>query len=97
MLKDKDIDASMEAVKGKFSTVITLTVNNPRTMLSEELAEICRGNFENVLSFHRDYIGAVKKALSLAKKENATVMVCGSLYLAGDLRPILIDSLGNKK
>lgn len=89
MLKDKDIDTSMDYISKKFDTVITLTVNNPRTIGSQELAEICKDKFCNVLSFDTDYAGAIDKALEI----NNTIIICGSLYLAGDLRPILLEKL----
>ena len=91
MLKDKDIDTSLDFVSDLFDTVITLTVNNPRTISSDELAEISRGKFQNVLSYDKDYQGAINKALSLAEEKSSTIFICGSLYLAGDLRPILLQ------
>ena len=31
------------------------------------------------------------KALAMADEINGTVMICGSLYLAGEIRPILMN------
>ena len=92
MLKDKDISHSIDFIKGKFQTVITLTVDNPRSMTGEELAEICRDKFPNVITADSPK-NAVDIALDLAKKEDCTVMICGSLYLAGEIRPIILERL----
>lgn len=92
MLRDKDISHSIDFIKGKFQTVITLTVDNPRTLTGEELKDICRDKFPNVITAHSPK-NAVDTALDLAKKEDCTIMICGSLYLAGEIRPILIDRL----
>ena len=92
MLKDKDISHSIDFIKGKFQTVITLTVDNPRTLTGEELAHICRDKFPNVITADSPK-NAVDIALDLAKKEDCTVMICGSLYLAGEIRPIILERL----
>lgn len=92
MLRDKDISHSIDFIKGEFQTVITLTVDNPRSMTGEELAHICRDKFPNVITADSPK-DAVDIALDLAKKEDSTIMICGSLYLAGEIRPILIDRL----
>lgn len=90
MLKDKDINHSLDYIKGKFHTVFTLTVDNPRTMSNTQLAEICKEKFENVIPCNTPK-EAIEKSLSLAKETNGTIMICGSLYLAGEIRPILME------
>lgn len=95
MLRDKDIETSLDFIKGKFSTVITLTVDNPRSITGEDLALMCRDKFENVISA-KSPKEAVDTALNIAKENNAAVMVCGSLYLAGEIRPIIMQAVGNE-
>lgn len=90
MLKDKDIAHSLDFIKGKFHTVFTLTVDNPRTMSNTELAEICKEKFENCIPCDTPK-EAIDKSLSLAEETNSTIMICGSLYLAGEIRPILME------
>ncbi|MDD6644520.1 MAG: bifunctional folylpolyglutamate synthase/dihydrofolate synthase [Oscillospiraceae bacterium] len=92
MLRDKDISHSIDFIKGKFQTVITLTVDNPRSLTGEELADICRDKFPNVITAESPK-DAVEIALDLAKKEDCTIMICGSLYLAGEIRPIILERL----
>lgn len=95
MLRDKDIEHSIDFIRGKFSTVITLTVDNPRTLTADEMADICRDKFENVIA--SDSVeNAVKTALDFAKDKNAVIMVCGSLYLAGEIRPVFLQKLNKK-
>lgn len=90
MLKDKDITHSLNFINGKFDTVFTLTVDNPRTISNIELAKMCEGKFNNAIPCDT-LEEAIDKALALADEINGTVMICGSLYLAGEIRPILMN------
>lgn len=91
MLADKDSLSSIESLEGLFHTVLTLTPDNPRALEAGELARRWREAgqtaepMENVDS-------AVEKALDLAGTDGA-VVVCGSLYLAAELRPAAIKIL----
>ena len=89
MLADKDIDSSIKLLKGVFSEVITVPVNNPRAMSSQELAEKFSPHFDKVTAFDSAEIG-FDTAYKKAKEENKAIVVCGSLYLAGELRPYII-------
>lgn len=88
MLRDKDSVTSLSYIKGLFSTIIALSPDNPRAMSAEEFAQEARGYFDMVIPMH-DKEHAVKRAFELAGEDGA-VVVCGSLYLASQLRPILI-------
>jgi dihydrofolate synthase/folylpolyglutamate synthase len=90
MLRDKDIEHSLDFIKGKFNTVITLSVDNPRTISSQELAELCSDKFENVIP-KASATDAVNTVFNLAKGKDCSIVICGSLYLAGEIRPILIN------
>ncbi|QEY33808.1 bifunctional folylpolyglutamate synthase/dihydrofolate synthase [Caproiciproducens galactitolivorans] len=94
MLSDKDVKASVENLAGLFSNVITLVPKNPRAMSAEDLAEHFRlvGTPAESMENSRE---ALKKALSVVGKEG-TLFVCGSLYLAGELRPLALDLLSRK-
>lgn len=84
MLADKDVDAALRNLSGLFSHVVTVAPNSPRAMPARELAarwnllgtpaEAACGDDE-----------ALRKASELLKPGGA-VLICGSLYLAGDLR-----------
>lgn len=92
MLADKDIDSSIKLLSGVFESVYTVPVDNPRTISSEELAQKCRGYFKNVTTFDcakKAFDSAVKNA----KKNGGAVLICGSLYLAGQIRPYILDKV----
>ena len=92
MLKDKDISGSLDFIRGKFSTVITVTVDNPRTLTASELAEICKDKFTTVITADSAE-DAVNRAIQTAEEKNYAILVCGSLYLAGEIRPIFLKKL----
>lgn len=90
MLSDKDSESSLSLLEGLFDEVITVTVSNPRTLTASELAEKCRRHFQNVTAYD-DTESAVKYAVKKAKTENMPLIICGSLYLAGEIRPMLLQ------
>ena len=89
MLADKDSAGSIKLLEGLFEEVITVTVDNPRTLTAQELAEKCRQHFPVVTAFD-DNKKALDYALKKAEKEKIPLVICGSLYLAGELRPYLL-------
>ena len=92
-MADKDIDNALSKILGRFSKVITVTVKgNPRSITAEELKRKC-------LCFCDDVEGAdsYEQAVLLAKKENKPIIVFGSLYLAGDIRELLIKTFREDK
>ena len=89
MLEDKDSLSSLKYIKGMFDTVITLTPDNPRALSSDELAQLAKPLFNNVVAFNDNY-KAIKYALSIAENDDA-IIICGSLYLASQLRNSIIE------
>lgn len=85
MLKDKDVLGSVEKIAGHFERIVTLTPNSPRAMAAEELAKRLKEAFP----------GKEIASLSVADGAGAAVnnpgvtVVAGSLYLAGEIRPML--------
>ena len=94
MLKDKDCKNSLKFLEGKIHKLITTTVrDNPRRQTAQELKDTAGVYFENVTA-EEDYIKAVNTALEIAENtENSAVLVCGSLYLASDIR-FYLDKIG---
>ncbi|MBR5451428.1 MAG: bifunctional folylpolyglutamate synthase/dihydrofolate synthase [Clostridia bacterium] len=89
MMKDKDVDEVVDVLVPKFNNVITVTVgSNPRAISGEELVEKCKGKCKNVFAAP-DYPSAISLASTLS--EDNPIIVFGSLYLAGDIRPLLLD------
>ncbi|MCI1966748.1 MAG: bifunctional folylpolyglutamate synthase/dihydrofolate synthase [Oscillospiraceae bacterium] len=85
MLKDKDVDQALQNLSGLFSCVITTEPLSPRAMSAGELAERWRR-----LRIPAEPATGQKEALWQANAElgpNNALLICGSLYLAGNLRP----------
>lgn len=85
MMADKDCDSYMKIVAPHCRKIITTETSNPRTLPAENLAEIA-GRYCNNVSFEKDPY----KAVQMAKKENMFTLVCGSFFLARDVRKDLL-------
>lgn len=95
MLKDKDSNSSLEYLDGLIDTVITLEPDNPRKQSSEDLAEKAVKFFDMVYPMD-NFTEAIEKALDLAG-DDGVVLVCGSLYLASQLRPLIVRCLKKRE
>lgn len=90
-MADKDVSDALQCLKGKFNKIITVKVqSNARTMGAEDLALVCGKICDNVTVAE-----SYEKALDLVKKDSK-VIVFGSLYLAGDIRPLLLNRFRQK-
>ncbi len=94
MLADKDVTAATKNLAGLFSRVVTLAPANPRAMSAQELAAHWKSLGTEA------YIGssidvALQNAFDFAGGDGA-VVICGSLYLAGEVRPRVIELLKTK-
>ncbi|MBR4949703.1 MAG: bifunctional folylpolyglutamate synthase/dihydrofolate synthase [Clostridia bacterium] len=87
MVKDKDYIEGLKIMdKIAHKAVITEIENNPRAEKAEKLAE----NLSCPHIIEKDNKKAVELSLSLTEKDkNAVLIICGSLYLAGDMTKIL--------
>ncbi|MBR1730929.1 MAG: bifunctional folylpolyglutamate synthase/dihydrofolate synthase, partial [Ruminococcus sp.] len=89
MLSDKDSKSSVRLLSGLFETVFTVPVDNPRTLSAESLADECGPYFENV-----EAVGSVfeafDKAYALCVSSGKTLVIAGSLYLAGEVREYIL-------
>ncbi|MBQ2900112.1 MAG: bifunctional folylpolyglutamate synthase/dihydrofolate synthase, partial [Oscillospiraceae bacterium] len=93
MMADKDCEAVMAELAPCFEHVITVPVDNPRAISPEKLAEIAGkycGNTESALNAKE----TVESVLANLKNDEALV-VAGSLYLASEVRPMLMRFKGN--
>ncbi len=89
MLADKDSLTSCGYIEGLFSSAFTVPVSNPRTRTSADMAKILGSIMDDVTVCETPFEG-FDKAYEKAKKENAALVICGSLYLAGELRPYIL-------
>ena len=92
MLKDKDVNDALALIKGMFDIVVVTDVPNPRNLDCYELADICKKYFEKVVVCSNPK-NAFDTAYKIACDNECSLLVCGSLYLAGELRPHIIESL----
>ncbi|MEE1055929.1 MAG: folylpolyglutamate synthase/dihydrofolate synthase family protein [Acutalibacteraceae bacterium] len=95
MLKDKDSNSSLEYLDGLIDTVITLEPDNPRKQSKEDLAEKAVKFFDMVYPME-NFTEAIEKALDISQ-DNGVVLVCGSLYLASQLRPLIVRCLKKRE
>ncbi len=86
MLADKDIDDVLGILAPCFTDIVTLTVQNPRTMTAAELKHKALNYCDSVKSAH-SYSEAIRIADALSNGK--PVVICGSLYLAAAIRPKL--------
>ena len=95
MLRDKDVDTSLSYIADLFTSVYTVTIDNPRTMSAEEYAEKCAGVFDFAEAC-KDVQAAFDRALEEATEKDTFLCVCGSLYLAAQIRPYVLSKLKNR-
>ena len=84
MLADKD-HSGLQALKGLFTRTIVTNVNNPRALPAAQLAERMKDICEDIQVIDTP-AAAVDKALSYGDD----FYICGSLYLASEIRPVII-------
>lgn len=88
ILEDKDYGEMIKILAPCFDTVITADSFSPRELTSERLAhDMSRYTHAEPGG---DFKSALKTALALARDDDI-VVICGSLYLAGALRPLCIN------
>lgn len=92
MMADKDCAGALSHLMPCFSEIITVKPSNPRSMEAEKLADIAK-QFAVKSTPCPDPREGVKRALSVLNRFDALI-VCGSLYLAGDVRDYLINNCG---
>lgn len=85
MMADKNVDAYVSCVAPLCGAVVATTVAwNPRAMKADELGKIAAEYCENTFSFDKAS-DAVEFAKSIIADYDC-LLVCGSLYLAGEVR-----------
>ena len=95
MLKDKDSRSSLRSLASLFQALITASPKNPRALPAAELADRAREYCSQVFA-EED----LSKAICLARKlagEDGAIVICGSLYLAGEIRPLLLNGPAEKE
>ena len=93
MMADKEVEGSLKPLIEACDCFVAVTPDNPRAMSCDELGEIANKYCTNVIAIPSP-IDAVK---SVGEKlgENDALFVVGSLYLAGEVRGIMLDLFNN--
>lgn len=85
MMKDKDVEAYLSILAPQFNKIFTVTVDNPRSMKAKDLADIAIKYCNNTEICENPH-----RAVKLALKDENFVLICGSFYLARQIRKDLI-------
>jgi dihydrofolate synthase/folylpolyglutamate synthase len=88
MLADKDIDSSIKLLDNTINSIYTVPVNNPRALSPAKLTQKFANFCDEVRTFESAE-HAFEVAYDEAKKIGAAIVICGSLYLAGEIRPYI--------
>ena len=94
VMSDKDSREELRVLGPLFSHVITVTPEGHRALPAQKLAQIAQEFCPHVLP-----AGSCREALALAaraRKEDGALVVCGSFYLAGEIRDMLLAKFGEK-
>lgn len=89
LMKDKDRDAVLANLLPYFRSVICVSPSNPRALHGAALAEEIRSRGVDAVAME-DPVAGVRRAVHETDRFDALV-VCGSLYLAGDVREFLTE------
>ncbi len=84
MMADKDFHSAVGLIAKECKCIITIPVDNPRAIDEVSLANVAREYCNEVYPMS-DYDEALRKALDIAG-ENGAVIICGSFYMASDMR-----------
>ena len=87
MLADKD-SGGLEHLRGLFTRAIATNIDNPRALDAGTLAEKLRDIFDEV-----EVVPEPPEAFRKAMRYGDGVYICGSLYLASEIRPYIIEYL----
>ena len=91
MMEDKDVRTAVQNLSGLFDRVFTAAPESPRAMPAEKLAELWASLGTPAVPTG-SAVSAFRTAMEGLGTEEALV-ICGSLYLAGELRGYALDFL----
>ena len=92
MMADKEISAALDHLLGLFDSVIAVTPSNPRALPASEFAKLVRARGVSCTVIESP-VRAVDYALHSIEPETQALVICGSLYLAADVRAYLLHKL----
>ena len=86
MLADKD-STSLHLLKGLFKRIIATDIDNPRALPAEKLAERLSDIADDIEVIHKP-----SEAFNKAATYGDDIFICGSLYLASEIRPYILKT-----
>ncbi|MGP1570322.1 MAG: bifunctional folylpolyglutamate synthase/dihydrofolate synthase [Eubacteriales bacterium] len=96
ILRDKEYEKILEELSEVVAKFIFTEIDNPRKCEAEELVakanSVCCNNVDIVIDAHKNSKDALESALE-ESKDFDLLLVSGSLYLIGELRPIILERL----
>lgn len=100
MLKDKEYEKSILELIPCFKKIILTSIENPRSLQIKDIKFLAQTNSEKIVPAENvDYaLEILKNELNSnfqKYKENLSVIICGSLYLAAEIRPKILKNLKN--
>lgn len=84
MMKDKDVDGYLSIIAPHLNKIITTTPDNPRSMPADELKHLAQKYCKDVVA-----VDSSNEAVALAKQDKNFKLVCGSFYLAREVRNLI--------
>nr|WP_314465329.1 folylpolyglutamate synthase/dihydrofolate synthase family protein [uncultured Clostridium sp.] len=93
VLADKDYNVMVKEIASLAHHFIAVTPDNPRALASQSLALTAKAYCSNVYNFDE-----MRQALDFATEitmQSDSICVCGSLYLAQQIRPLLLQQFKN--
>ncbi|MBQ2774473.1 MAG: bifunctional folylpolyglutamate synthase/dihydrofolate synthase [Clostridia bacterium] len=91
LMGDKDCETYLRIVAPLFDKMYVTAPDNPRSLPPQELCELAQKYCENCVAVASP-VEACKEALSYAQSMGGTTVVCGSFYLAGEVREFLLEN-----
>ncbi len=85
MLRDKEYEEVSSLLKKEFARVIITEPNSPRALDVDEFEKIIKKDYDGEIIKERD----IEKVVDIIEKSSDFTLICGSLYLVGEIRKIL--------
>ncbi len=94
VLADKNYSDMLDTLGKYIDEWIAVTPNNPRALSCKDLYEQIKRKHHNVC-YYEDLTQAINYAME-KMNDKSLLVVCGSLYLAADIRPLILSRLEEK-
>ena len=95
MMADKDCETAVEQLSDRFQHVIAVTPSNPRSMKAADFAALLSEHGVSAQA-ENDPIKGINRAFRMLPKYDGLI-VCGSLYLAAEVRNQIIKNISEYK